>query len=108
MNKLKIAVFVSGGGTNLQSIIDNCESGKINAEVIVVVSNKANAYALERAKKHNVPTILVESKKYKDRNEHEREVIRQLDPYKTELIVFAGYMRLVSSEFIRHYYNNKP
>ncbi|MFC1558652.1 phosphoribosylglycinamide formyltransferase [candidate division KSB1 bacterium] len=107
MNKIKIAVFVSGGGTNLQSIIDNCESGKINTEVIVVVSNKANAYALERAKKHNIPTILIESKKYKDRNEHEREVIRQLDQYKPELLVFAGYMRLVSREFIKHYYNNE-
>ena len=64
MNKLRIAVFVSGSGTNLQSIIDHCENQKIDAEVIAVVSNKSTAYALERAKRHNIPTIVVESKKF--------------------------------------------
>ena len=107
MNRLKIAVFVSGSGTNLQSIIDNCENGKISAEIVSVVSNNSDAYALERAKKHNIPAIFIESKKYKNRKEHEQEIIRQLDPFKPDLLVFAGYMRLVSSEFIRYYYNKE-
>jgi len=107
MNKLRIAVFVSGSGTNLQSIIDHCENQKIDAEVIAVVSNKSTAYALERAKKHSIPTIVVESKKFKDRREHEAEILKQLNPYKPELIVFASYMRLVTPEFIRHCYNKE-
>lgn len=107
MSKLKIAVFVSGSGTNLQSIIDHCESGKIDAKIVVVISNKLDAYALVRAKKHNIPIIVVESKKYKNREEHEKEIIKQLDDYKPELLVFAGYMRLVTPEFIRHYYNKE-
>ena len=107
MNKLRIAVFISGGGTNLQSIIDHCEAQKIDAEIVTVVSNKAKACGIERAKKHNIPTIIVESKKFKDRKEHEAEIIRQLDPYKPELLVFAGYMRLVTTDFIKHYYNKE-
>ncbi len=107
MNKLKIAVFASGGGTNLQSIIDHCEDNKIDAEIVAVVSNKINAYAVERAKNHNITTIIVESKKFKDRNEHEAEIIKQLAPYNPELLVFAGYMRLVTPDFIRHYYNKE-
>ena len=107
MNKLKIAVFVSGGGTNLQSVIDHSESGKIDAKIIVVVSNKSTVYGLERAKKHGIPTVLVESKKYKVRKEHEAEIIKQLEPYKPELLVFAGYMRVITPEFIRYYYNKE-
>lgn len=107
MSKLRIVVFVSGGGTNLQSIIDHCEAGKIDARVVAVVSNKSSAYALERAKNHKIPALLVESKKYKDRSEHEQEVVSQLEPYKPELLVFAGYMRLVSEQFIRHFYNKE-
>lgn len=107
MNKLRVAVFVSGSGTNLQSIIDHCENQKLNAEVIAVISNKSSAFAVERAKKHNIPAIIIESKNYKDRKAHESEIVKQLDPFKPELIAFAGYMRLVSPEFIRHYYNKE-
>ncbi len=107
MNKLKIAVFVSGSGTNLQSIIEHCENKKIDAEIVAVVSNKSDAYGIDRAKNHNIPTVIVESKKIKVRKEHEAEIIRQLQSYKPELLVFAGYMKLVTPEFIRYYYNKE-
>lgn len=106
MDKLKIAVFISGGGTNLQSIINQCESGGIDAEISVVFSNKAKAYGLVRAQNHNIPTVVVKSAKCPDRPTHEAEVIKQLEPFDFELICLAGYMRLVTPDFISHYYNH--
>jgi phosphoribosylglycinamide formyltransferase-1 len=91
---VKIAVLVSGRGSNLQAIIDSIEKGYIkNAEINVVISNKANAYALERARIHGISTVFLDPEKY-DRDE-----------YDTDLLLLAGYFRILGNEIIEAYRN---
>jgi phosphoribosylglycinamide formyltransferase-1 len=94
---LKIAVLASGRGTNLQSIIDNVKQGKIGAEMALVISDAENAYALERAKKHNIKTLFIDPKKFKNREEFDREVVKNLRE--------NGFMRLLSPYFVKEYRN---
>jgi phosphoribosylglycinamide formyltransferase-1 len=97
---MRVAVFASGSGTNLQAIID---AGIDTIEIGLVFSNKPDAYALERAKNHNIPTEVLDHKSYKDRSEFDREIIKIIEPYKLDLIILAGYMRILSSDFVRAY-----
>ncbi len=99
---IRIAVLASGGGTNLQSIIDACESGYIDGTVVAVISNKEGAYALERARMHGAEAILIPSRG-KKRREHEKEVMTELDRIKPDLILLAGYMRMLTPDFIERY-----
>lgn len=100
--KTRLAVFVSGSGTNLQAIID----AKIpNVEIVVVVSNNPSAYAIERAKRHNIPVEVIDHRNYSSREEFEGEVIKRLKPYRVDLIVLAGFMRILSPFFVRAYKN---
>jgi len=99
--KLKLGILVSGSGTNLQAIIDACESGKIPAEVKVVVSNKPGVYALERAKRHGIPHYVVDHKLYQTREDFEKEVIKILKEYEVELVCLAGFMRVLTPFFLR-------
>lgn len=102
--KIRIAVFVSGGGTNLQALIDAEKSGIIKSGKIVhVVSDKADAYALERAQDNGISTTVVDRKKYPDRESFERKLIETLKDNKIELIVLAGFMRILGDEIIREY-----
>lgn len=102
---VKIAVLVSGRGSNLQAIIDSIEKGDIkNAVVNVVVSNKADAYALERAGKHGISAVFLDPKGY-DRAEYDREILKILEQYDTDLLLLAGYFRLLGSEIIEAYRN---
>ncbi|MEO0086639.1 MAG: phosphoribosylglycinamide formyltransferase [candidate division WOR-3 bacterium] len=101
---MKIAVLVSGRGTNLQAIIDACENGFIPGKVVCVISNVENAYALERAKRHNIPNFVISHKK-KERIEFEKEIIEKLEEFKPDLICLAGFMRVLTSYFINHYRN---
>lgn len=102
---VKIAVLVSGRGSNLQAIIDSIEKGDIkNAVVNVVVSNKADAYALERAEKHGISAVFLDPKGY-DRAEYDREILKILKQYDTDLLLLAGYFRLLGSEIIEAYRN---
>lgn len=103
--KTNIAVLISGSGTNLQAIIDNIESGYIKANLKCVISNMKNAYGLERAKKHNIPAIFIDHKKYKSRLDHEKEIIKILKENEVELVILAGYMRLLTSHIINEYKN---
>ncbi len=100
MSKKNVAVFVSGSGTNLQSIIDaNIES----ANIAVVLSNKPDAYALERALKQNIPVEVVDHKEFDNREAFESEIIERLKKYDIELIVLAGFMRILTSYFVSNY-----
>ncbi len=99
---IRIAVLASGSGTNLQSIINACESGVINGEVVAVISNVEGAYALERARKHGIEAIPIPSRGRK-RKEHEKEVLAELDRIEPDLIALAGYMRMLTAEFIERY-----
>lgn len=87
--------MASGRGSNLQAIIDKCESGDVPAEVVVVISDKADAYALERARKHGIPAVHIHFPYYKNKDEYERRVVMELNEYGVELVCLAGYMRLV-------------
>lgn len=100
--KTRLAVFVSGSGTNLQAIID----AKIrNVEIVVVLSNNPDAYAVERAKKHGIPVEIVDHRNYSLREEFEIEILTRLEPYNVDLIALAGFMRILSPFFIRSYKN---
>jgi phosphoribosylglycinamide formyltransferase-1 len=90
--KTRLAVFVSGSGTNLQAIID---AGIPNVEIAVVVSNNANAYALERAKTHGIPVEILDHKNYSSREDYDREMLRRLELHRVDLIVLAGFMRIL-------------
>ena len=103
---LKIAVCVSGGGTNLQAIIDAVENGTItNTEIKVVISNNKNAYALERAKNHNIEGICISPKDYENRAEFNKAFLEKLDSYEVDLVVLAGFLVVIPPEMIAKYRN---
>ena len=103
---LKIAVCVSGGGTNLQAIIDAVENGSItNTEIKVVISNNKNAYALERAKNHNIEGICISPKDYETRAEFNKAFLEKLDSYEVDLVVLAGFLVVIPPEMIAKYRN---
>ena len=100
---IKIGVLISGSGTNLQSIIDSCNSGYIDGKVAVVISNREDAYGRERARKAGIPEYYV-SHKGKERKEFEKELIDILDNHGVDLVALAGFMRVLTPFFVRHYY----
>ena len=103
---LRVAVMVSGGGTNLQAIIDAVESGRItNTEIAAVISNNKGVYALERAKKAGIRDIVVSPKDYKERSEFNKALVEVVDSLKVDLIVLAGYLVVIPPEMIDKYEN---
>ncbi|MEK6732531.1 MAG: phosphoribosylglycinamide formyltransferase, partial [Candidatus Omnitrophota bacterium] len=102
---MNIAVFCSGSGTNLQAIIDSQKKGYIKAEIKLVVSDMPDCYALTRAKNAGIKTVVVERKNYKVKKDFEAEIINTLKKEGIGLIVLAGYMRMLSEDFIKAYEN---
>lgn len=100
---MKIAVLCSGGGTNLQAIIDRVRSGYIPANIALVISDRKDAFALERAKKAGIDTLVLNKKDFKTREDFDREVVKSLKQRDVGLVVLAGFMRLLSPYFIREY-----
>ncbi len=100
--ELSVGVIASGSGTDLQSIIDASESGLIDAKVVVVISDRNDAFALSRAKKHKIPCFFVDPKG-KSRPTHEREIDMILQTHQVELVIGAGYMRLLSPWFVKRW-----
>ena len=104
MEKVKIAVFVSGGGTNLQAIIDAQENGVIqNGKVALVVSSKPDVYALTRAEKAGIPSVVVDKKLLGSQEKFEQTLISHLEEYGIEMIVLAGFMSILSENFTSRY-----
>ena len=104
LTKTKIAVLVSGGGTNLQALIDAEKSGIIKSgEISLVLSNKADAYALTRAENAGIATAVVEKKTFADRAEFEARIIECLENNGIELVILAGFMCILSENFISHF-----
>ncbi len=97
MQKVKIAVLVSGGGTNLQALIDATSSGDINGEIAVVISDRENAYALERARKHGIKAV------YIDREHCAERLIQELKVMEIELVILAGYLSILDREIVKAY-----
>lgn len=103
---LKIAVLVSGGGTNLQAIIDSIKENKItNAEIKVVMSNNENAYALERARVNGIQAEYLSPKQFPDREAFGEKLVAQLKSYKIDLVVLAGYLVIVPEILVKNYRN---
>lgn len=103
---LKLAVLVSGGGTNLQAIIDAVEGGTLtNARVSVVISNNKNAYALERAKKHGIEALCISPKDYDSRDAFNEAFLDKLNSYQADLVVLAGFLVVIPEQMIRQYQN---
>ena len=103
---LKIAVLVSGGGTNLQAIIDKIAEGVItNTEIAVVISNNKNAYASERAKQAGIEAVCVSPKDYENREQFNQEFLKTLDSYQVDLVVLAGFLVVIPPAMIQKYEN---
>ena len=103
---IKLAVCVSGGGTNLQAIIDAIDSGRItNAQIEVVISNNANAYALERADRNGIKNICISPKNFDTREAFNDAFLKELDSYNVDLVVLAGFLVVIPPEMIKKYRN---
>lgn len=103
---LKLAVCVSGGGTNLQAILDAIDNGTItNAAVSVVISNNRNAYALERAKAHGIEAVCISPKDYESRDAFNAAFLEKLDSYGVDLVVLAGFLVVIPEAVIKKYKN---
>jgi phosphoribosylglycinamide formyltransferase-1 len=104
-DKLKIACLASGSGTNLQAIIDNIESGKLEARITAVLSNVPGSGALGRAKKHGLPWFLVNNRDFHSREAFDRELAAIIDKQEARLICLCGFLRIFSPFFVDHYPN---
>lgn len=103
---LKIAVLVSGGGTNLQAVMDAIDDQTItNTKIEVVISNNKNAYALERAAKNGIPNLCISPKDFADRAEFNRVFLEKLNSYHVDLVVLAGFLVVIPPEMIAEYKN---
>ncbi len=103
MAKEKLGVLCSGRGTDLQSIIDAVKSGQIDATIEIVLTDKPDAYALKRAEKEGITAVCVNRKEYDGRQPFEEELVRRLDAAGVTLVILAGFMRILTPYFVRHY-----
>ena len=103
--QVPIGVLISGGGTNLQAMIDAVEAKNLDAEICVVLSNQADAYGLARAKQHGIATAVLDHKSFASREDYDQAVVDVLRARGVELVILAGFMRLLSPVFIKAYSN---
>ncbi len=103
MKKIRIAVLASGRGTNLQAILDGCREGEIPGDVAVVISDKEQAFALERARKAGVEALYINPKGFSSREEFDMHVADEIEKRKIDLICLAGYMRILSAAFVQRF-----
>ncbi len=101
---LRIVVLISGSGTNLQKIIEAIERGELPAQIIAVISNRVDAYGLQRAKKAGISTRVLDHQQYKTRQDYDTELQKLIDDYEPGLIVLAGFMRILTNDFVEHYH----
>jgi phosphoribosylglycinamide formyltransferase-1 len=101
MKKTKLAVLVSGRGSNLQAIIDNIENGSVNAEIVVVISDQADAYALDRAREHKIPAVHIDAKRYETRDAYDAALVEELRKRRVDLVCLAGFMRIITPVLIK-------
>jgi phosphoribosylglycinamide formyltransferase-1 len=105
MRQVPIGVLISGGGTNLQAIIDAIEAKRLDAAIKLVLSNKSDAYGLTRAKNHGIPTEVLDHKKFPSRETYDQAIVDLLRARQVELVVLAGFLRLLSPVLVTAYSN---
>ncbi|HHZ00130.1 MAG TPA: phosphoribosylglycinamide formyltransferase [Sedimentibacter sp.] len=105
MPQVNIGVLISGSGTNLQSLIDNIEKGNIKGTIKVVISNRRDAYGLERAKKHGIDAVYIRQKDFESFEDFNKAIIDVLKAHEVELVVLAGYLKILTPQFIEEYKN---
>ncbi|WP_336981982.1 MULTISPECIES: phosphoribosylglycinamide formyltransferase [unclassified Cedecea] len=98
-----IVVLISGNGSNLQAIIDACQQKKINGTISAVFSNKADAFGLERAREAGIPTHALAASEFASREAFDRQLMQEIDAYAPDVVVLAGYMRILSPAFVARY-----
>lgn len=103
MPPLQIVVLISGSGSNLQAIIDAIAGKKINAEIRAVISNRPDAAGLQRARDAGIPTHVINHNDHRSRGEFDQALQRCIDQYQPQLVVLAGFMRILGDDFVRHY-----
>ena len=100
---MRFAVLISGNGSNLQALIDACQAGRIQGELVGVVSNRADAFGLERAKAAGIATQVLSSQAFADRESYDAALIQALESWKPDLLVMAGFMRILTPGFVQHF-----
>ena len=100
----RVVVLISGSGSNLQAIIDACESKQLPITLCAVISNKPNAGGLMRAQKHGIPHHVIEHRNFESRDAFDAELANTIDQYSPDLVVLAGFMRILTAQFTRHYH----
>lgn len=100
---MPVVVLISGSGSNLQSIIDGMQNGTLPVDIRAVISNKADAYGLERAKAAGLHTEVINHRDYGDREDFDRALQKAIDAYQPALVILAGFMRILSHDFVEHY-----
>lgn len=100
---MPIVVLISGSGTNLQAIIDAIEAGTLAARIALVISNRADAAGLERAKRHGIPTQVIDHREFRDRETFDLALQAAIESHHPRLVVLAGFMRILTDGFVRHF-----
>ncbi len=98
-----IVVLISGSGSNLQAIIDAVESGEIKGRIAAVISNRPDAYGLERARQADIPAVIVDHTRFDQRELFDAALMRKIDEFEPDLLVLAGFMRILTNDFVRRY-----
>lgn len=98
-----LVVLISGSGTNLQAFIDAIKAGHLNANIAVVISNKADAFGLTRAQNAGIGTATIDHKQFADRESFDRTLVDSIDAYRPDAVILAGFMRILTAEFVQHY-----
>lgn len=99
----RLVVLISGGGSNLQAIIDACNNGEINANIAAVISNKADAYGLERAKQAGIATAVLSHKDFDSREAYDAQLMHVIDSFTPNLVVLAGFMRILTPSLVQKF-----
>jgi phosphoribosylglycinamide formyltransferase-1 len=103
LSACKLVVLISGNGSTLQAIINAIENQQLHAQIAAVICNQADAYGLQRAKLAQIPTQVISHKDYASREQFDEALQKQIDAYEPNLVVLAGFMRILTSEFVAHY-----
>ncbi|MDY6891638.1 MAG: phosphoribosylglycinamide formyltransferase [Pseudomonadota bacterium] len=104
MASKRIVVLISGSGSNLQAILDETRAGRIDGRIVAVISNRADAYGLIRAERAGIEARLLEHKQFAGRESFDRALVELIDSYAPDLVVLAGFMRILTPELVRHYH----